>query len=97
LAQIDIALQNYDELPKDMRSHAPIALSKAVDHVLRTTDLAFDRRNNGRESTIILPATPTRNARIVEERLLQALQSELGGGLRDASWLVKIEDLHTPD
>ncbi len=90
LAQIDIALQNYDELPKDVRSHAPVALSKAVDQVLRTTDLAFDRRNNGREFTIILPATPTRNARIVEERLLQALQSELGGELREASWAVRI-------
>ncbi len=96
LAQIDIALQNYDELPRDVRSHAPGALSKAIDQVLRTTDLAFDRRNNGREFTIILPATPKRNARIVEERLLKALQSELGGELRGASWAVRIEDLHTP-
>ena len=96
LAQIDIALQNYDELPRDVRSKAPLALSNAVKEVLRTTDLAFDRRNNGREYTIILPATPTRNARIVEERLLKALQNELGGELREATWAVRIEDLHTP-
>ncbi len=96
LAQIDIVLQNHDELPKEVRSLAPAALSRAVDQVLRTTDLAFDRRNNGREFTIILPATPTRNARIVEERLLQALQRELGEELQQASWAVKIEDLHTP-
>jgi len=96
LAQIDIAHQDYDELPEEVRTQAPVALSKAVNQVLRTTDLAFDRRNNGREFTIILPATPTRNARIVEERLLQALQSELGGELQEASWAVRIEDLHTP-
>ncbi len=97
LAQIDISLQNYDELPKELRSQAPLALSKAVKEVLRSTDLAFDRRNNGREFTIILPATPTRNARIVEERLLNALQGELGGRLKEASWAVRIQDLHTPE
>jgi len=97
LAQIDISLQNYDELPKDLRSQAPLALSNAVKEVLRSTDLAFDRRNNGREFTIILPATPTRNARIVEERLLAALQNELGGRLKEASWTVRIQDLHTPE
>ncbi len=90
-------MQNYDELPKDLRSQAPLALSNAVKEVLRSTDLAFDRRNNGREFTIILPATPTRNARIVEERLLAALQNELGGRLKEASWTVRIQDLHTPE
>ncbi len=97
LAQIDISLQNYRELPPEARAHAPVALSTAVERVLRNTDLAFDRRNNGREFTIILPATPTRNARVVEERLLKALQEESDTRLRDASWSVRIEDLHTPD
>ena len=96
LAQIDISLQNYRELTPEARARAPVALSTAVEKVMRNTDLAFDRRNNGREFTIILPATPTRNARVVEERLLKALQEESDTRLRDASWSVRIEDLHTP-
>ncbi len=96
LAQIDIALQNHDELPEAARSRVPVVLSKAVKQVLRTTDLAFDRRGNGREFTIILPATPARNARIVEERLLAALAGGGGNGVPEASWVVRIDDLHTP-
>ncbi len=96
LAQIDISLQNYNELAPEERARAPVALSTAVERVLRNTDLAFDRRNNGREFTIILPATPTRNARIVEERLLRALHDESDIRLRNASWVVRIEDLHAP-
>lgn len=94
LTQIDVAVANFDELPRDNRELAPAALSEAVEAVLRTTDLAFDHHNNGRDFAIILPATPVANADQVVEKLMADLDERVAGRVEGVRWQVGIRALH---
>ena len=94
LTQVDVALANYEELPRETRGLAPEALSEAVGSVLRRTDLAFDHRNNGREFAIILPATPPENADLVVDKLLTDLRERLAGQLEEARWQTGVKALY---
>ena len=94
LTEVDVAVANADELPRETQEGAAAALSEAVQAVLRSTDLAFDHHNNGRDFAIILPATPVANADLVVDKLMVDLDQRTTGALEGVRWQVGTHALH---
>jgi len=76
LTVIVVRLENPNELTEDQKALVPVAFSRAVAHVLRQSDLAFDYQRTGTEFAIVLPATRSEGAHVAIDKLRMALDSE---------------------
>jgi len=74
------------------------AVSEAVETVLRTTDMVFDRLGSARNLEIVLPNTPPEGAQIAADKLLPDLRARLeDAGARDVRVEVAVTHLFGPE
>ncbi|MBB4285989.1 GAF domain-containing protein [Roseospira goensis] len=72
------------------------ALSACVEEALRTTDLAFDRRNADDSYVLLLPNTPLDGAEVVAGKLRESLAPQLADLDPDLRLSIAVVSLHDP-
>lgn len=77
VSMVTIRLNNADGFDIKTRSHIARTLSNSVDSVLRNVDLAFDHQERTDEYSIVLPATDSKGAAIVIEKIETQLARQL--------------------
>lgn len=69
VSMIVVKLVDADKLDHAVQERVAKELSRIVDKVLRTVDLAFDYQADEGQFSIVLPATNKKGARIVQEKI----------------------------
>lgn len=91
---IVVQVENSDELSSEQRALVPAAFGRAVQQVLRRSDLAFDYRRTGSEFALVLPATTVEGARVVVDKLTFAFGEELVGAASQARFSFAVQAIH---
>lgn len=74
---IVVTLTNADRMSPEERVKSARKISDVVKVTLRSVDMAFDYQKDGREFSVVLPATNAAGARVVMEKMEKGLRKEM--------------------
>ncbi len=92
VSMIVIKLVDADKLDPAVMERAARELSRIVDKVLRTVDLAFDYQAEEGQFSIVLPATGKKGARIVQEKIEKDLAAVKA--MNNATFTFMVHSIH---
>lgn len=92
VSMIVIKLVNADKLDAAMQHKVALELSRIVDKVLRTVDLAFDYQAEEGQFSIVMPATNKKGARIVQEKIEKDLTKNKA--MNNAAFTFMVHGIH---
>jgi len=92
VSMIVIKLVDAEKLDPAVMERVARELSRIVDKVLRTVDLAFDYQADEGQFSIVLPATSKKGARIVQEKIEKDLASIKS--MNNATFTFMVHSIH---
>lgn len=92
VSMIVIKLVDAEKLDPAVMDRAARELSRIVEKVLRTVDLAFDYQAEEGQFSIVLPATNKKGARIVQEKIEQDLAAVKS--MNNATFTFMVHSIH---
>ncbi len=92
VSMIVVKLVDADKLDPAVHDRVAKELSRIVDKVLRTVDLAFDYQADEGQFSIVLPATNKKGARIVQEKIEKDLAKNKA--MNNATFTFMVHSIH---
>lgn len=92
VSMIVVRLVDADKLDPAVHDRVAKELSRIVDKVLRTVDLAFDYQADEGQFSIVLPATNKKGARIVQEKIEKDLSKNKA--MNNATFTFMVHSIH---
>lgn len=92
VSMIVIKLVDADKLDPAVMERVARELSRIVDKILRTVDLAFDYQAEEGQFSIVLPATNKKGARIVQEKIEKDLATVKS--MNNATFTFMVHSIH---